>query len=753
MGESEVRQAGPARWAAFRRFGELVRGGAINAVWSPEDELWFVDGGIGARRLVHITPDGQRHDALDLARLTKALNTALGLEIAELEETPFDSFSFADANCIRFSVHDRDVVLDLSTYGVRPVSARQLAQEQRLVPRPVRAPFIDGMPPTMEVASPDGAQWLSEVEHDLAVRGVVDDRLRRLTHDGTDGYAWSVDDAIWAPDGTRVIAAKRDSRDLPQLPVVHWLGPREAVDMFPFARSGDRGERAELHVVDVRAGTTTPLEIGDDEGWHLVPITWRADTGEALILAQDEQLTRLRVLATDGSPQLRVLIDDVASLGEMNYARVIARRSALHRVFAVDGRPALLWMSERDGFNQLYLLDARSGEQLAQLSNGKVPVEHVIAVDDEAGWVYYTAFADAGRPFDQHLCRARLDGSASERLTTEVGDHSVSMSPDRKVFVDTWSTPAMPARSVLRSADGAALGSISTANTDGLTELGWEPPEEFAVLADDGVTTLYGVLYKPPGFDPKKRFPVVDFIYGGPQITIRPTWFDGTCQGLPNGIRAGFGARAQAAAQLGFVTVVLDGRGTPGRGVAFQEVVRGRKGTHEVADHVAALRQLAADRPWMDLDRVGITGGSWGGYMTLRAMLTAPEVYAVGVADRFVADHLDHSKGIEAVMGRPQERPDAYRESSNLPLADRLRGRLLMIQGTADVNATFSAAMKMVNAFIQAGRPVDFLPVPGMSHHPKDPQHAHYCEAATLRYLVEHLRPEGVQADEIPMLA
>jgi dipeptidyl aminopeptidase/acylaminoacyl peptidase len=197
-----------------------------------------------------------------------------------------------------------------------------------------------------------------------------------------------------------------------------------------------------------------------------------------------------------------------------------------------------------------------------------------------------------------------------------------------------------------------------------------------------------------------------------------------------------------ALAQLGFIVVTVDPRGTTERGKAFQDWVYGNWGRYVIPDHVATLRQLASTRPFMDMARVGVFGASWGGYHTLRAMVQAPETFQVGVAIAPVGDLDDHmAVAIEPYMGLPQQNRAAYDYASNLLLAGRMKGHLLLIHGTSDVNATFSATMKMVNALIEAGKPYDLLVVPEMNHGP-GPTRIDYFENAIRRYLVEHLRPD-----------
>ncbi|MCH8203262.1 MAG: S9 family peptidase, partial [Proteobacteria bacterium] len=263
----------------------------------------------------------------------------------------------------------------------------------------------------------------------------------------------------------------------------------------------------------------------------------------------------------------------------------------------------------------------------------------------------------------------------------------------------------------------------------------WSPPEEIVVQAADGKTDLYGVLYKPYDFDRERKYPVIEYIYGGPQLSdVQRTFMND------------YAIYPQALAQLGFVVFVVDGRGTPGRSKAFQDVAHGNLGRHEIVDHMAALMQLAGRRPYMDLGRVGIFGHSYGGYMTLRALLLAPDVYHVGVATSPVVD-LYFGNFTEIYMGLPEDNKEGYEYASNLPLADRLQGKLLFIHGTSDFSAVFSGTMKLVEALIQAGKPIDMLVLPERDHRginvasiivEKDNR---YVGEAIRRYFQEHLKP------------
>jgi len=327
-----------------------------------------------------------------------------------------------------------------------------------------------------------------------------------------------------------------------------------------------------------------------------------------------------------------------------------------------------------------------------------------------------------------------LEGKQFQQLTEAPGQHEIEFSPSREFFLDSHSSVSRPPQVDLRRADGSFLQVLSQANTEFLEELRWNAPEEFVVKADDGQTDLYGVLYKPFDFDPTKKYPVIDAIYGAPQSSNLPTSFAWRQYGELWGAHA-------ALAQLGCIVFIVDGRGTPGRGKQFHDVAYANLGRHEIPDHVATLMQLADQRPYMDLSRVGIVGSSVGGYLVTRAMLMMPDVYHVGIATAQDSDM--HIFG--AYMGSPTENKAAWEYASNLWLADGLKGKLLLIHGTSDSEAPISHTMKMVDAFARANKPYDLLILPGQGHSLHRSERASYWRAAHRRYLQEHLLQAPLQ--------
>jgi dipeptidyl aminopeptidase/acylaminoacyl peptidase len=711
-------QTGTRRDSVYRamlNFAALVDRPSVEPNWMADKRsFWYVDRRGDTTAAFRVDPStGAATPLVDAGKTRDALRKSLGYE-PPYHGLPFNSFTLSpDEKSAFFDLADRRWQLNLSTYAVAPVGPA--------APLPARNPA--------ESPSPDGG-WIARSEaNNIWLRSPADGRSIQITTDGVDrnGYDGPPSSTLdWSPTGARLMVSKQDNRKVHHIPVVHWLKPEEEqVEWQPYQHSGSTAAITDLYVIDVARREAIRIDAGDEAERQVRPAGWRKDGEEAWLLRTDRVIKRIDLLAADPrTGKTRLLLTEK----QPTFVEGLALNAAnLFAPFS-DGSK-FIWRSERDGWSHLYLYQG-DGTLIRRLTQGSFPVERVVTIDEKRGWVYFLAQDDRTRPYDTHLYRVDLNGAHFARLTEGRGEHSIRLSPEQDYFVDTWSTVGQPPLSELRRVDGTKIKDLGHAEIGKLTALGWKPPEEFMVKAADGSTDLYGALYKPFDFDAGRKYPVIDLQYMGNFVHSAPHRFLGTW----------LGDEAQALTQLGFIVYVVDGRGTTGRGKAFQDVTYNAIGKFEVGDHVAALRQLAASRPWMDTSRVGITGYSWGGYYTIRAMLTAREVFKVGFAGAPVVDLLAHSSPIEPYMGLPQENRDGYAQASNIPLASKLQGKLLMTIGTSDVNVTFNHTMRMADAFIKAGKHFDLIVMPEETHGLTPSALAYYKEARA-RYFVEHLKP------------
>lgn len=628
----------------------------------------------------------------------------------------------------------KTAVLDPGTLGhpCAPAEPEARPTEQRVV-RSTRY-FFD----MLEIPAPTG-EWFAHLQdHNLWLRDGRTDRLVRMTDDGVADYAWAEDEqpwAWWSPDGTRLAIKRVDGRRVPKIPV-GVLDPASPIEWLSFPSVGKPTPRPELHLIDVESKDRRRVELGGDPEKRIAVLGWRKDGSELLVVVVDRGHHHMRLLAVDGETgDVRTVLREER---ETFYEPFWARRPTFAPLS--DGQE-FIWMSEMDGWHHLYRYDF-DGNLSARVTWGAFPVHDLVAIDEETGWLYYRAHGDVARPYDLHLYRVRLDGTGRAQLTEESGIHDVRMSPSKRFFLDTHSSIDRPPRVDLRATDGTLIRTLEKADITALLGAGWDPPEEFVATATDENTALYGILYKPFDFVSTGSYPVIEYIYDGPQTTLVPrTFVPGPDYYAAEEWYPLDQVDPQALAQLGFIVMMVDGRGTPERGKAFHDVRYQRSPDAVIDEHVAVLRQLAEDRPYMDLDRVGIFGISNGGYLTLRALLSAPADYHAGVALAPASDLTNlGATGVEPYRGLLREDPEGYASASNLSIAANLTGNLLMIHGTNDRIVPVSHTMRMVHALVDAGRPHDLILLPGQDHLFTG-KSAMYAREASRQFFQQHLQP------------
>jgi dipeptidyl aminopeptidase/acylaminoacyl peptidase len=393
------------------------------------------------------------------------------------------------------------------------------------------------------------------------------------------------------------------------------------------------------------------------------------------------------------------------------------------------GDDELLWTSERDGFNHVYLIDVAHGTVKRQVTRGAWMVRAVESVDEATRTLVLRVMGidPAQDPYYEHFVRVSMDGGDVVRLTQGDGTHVLEWSPDRAFYVDTWSRVDLPpVHELRRGADGSLVTELGRADASALVAAGWTWPERCAAVGRDGATLVYGVIWRPCGSanDSAPR-PVLEDIYAGPHDYFVPKAF-----AVWNGQRR--------LTQAGFVVVQVDGMGTNWRGKAFHDVCWKNLKDAGLPDHVAWLRAAAATRPWMNLSRVGIYGGSAGGQSAMRALLDFPDVYAVAVADCGCHDNrMDKIWWNELWMGWPVD--ESYLRSSNVVDAAKLQGKLMLIVGELDENVDPASTLQVSAALVRAGKAHELVVVPGAGHGAAETA---YGSAKRLEFLQRHLQSE-----------
>ncbi len=668
--------------------------------------------------------------AFDHARLASALSTAANGHYSAVT-LPFTTFTFVDQmQAIEFTAgaggpgegRGRDGArgvpvqpprrwhCTLTDYRCSPLAAGEAegALQGRL--RAAEREGAAGGQPEVRT-SPDGKTEAFIQDFNLFVRPPDGAPSTRLSWDGSEGAAYTLDSIAWSPD-SRKIAVYRHRSGFRRL--VHYVQSSPADQLQPklssqlYLKPGDEVDVDMPAVFDlaskraIRVDNTlfpNPYENG--------PLEWRKDS-RAFTFEYNQrghQLYRvIEVEATTGTA--RAVIEET-SRTFIDYRRANAGLVDSGRQFrydVADGRE-VIWMSERDGWSHLYLYDGVSGRVKQQITRGNWAVHFVEGVDESARQIWFTATGvDQGKdPYFLQAFRVNFDGSGLTRFTTIDAAHTVTWSHAHDYYVDTYSRVDLPPVSELhRGTDGSLVMELERADASDLVATGWKAPEVFVAKGRDGVSDVWGIIVRPLAFDPSRTYPVIENIYAGPQGSFVPKTFS-PLVGM------------QTLAELGFVVVQIDGMGTANRSKAFHDAAWKNLGDAGLPDRIAWHRAVAARYPWYDVSRVGIYGTSAGGQNAMGAVLFHPEFYRAAVAASGCHDNrMDKIWWNEQWMGWPVG-PE-YAAASNVEHASELRGDLLLIYGEMDTNVDPSSTMQVVNRLVLANKNFELVALPNANH-------------------------------------
>lgn len=583
--------------------------------------------------------------------------------------------------------------------------------------------------------SPDG-RWVALVrDHNLLLKERDGGGEKVLSRDGTAEAPYSAE-VSWAPDSSAVVARKVQKG---QERIVHFV---EAAPMDqlqpklhsrPYLKPGDALPKPLLRVF-----TVADLKQWDvDDALYPVPFTesgdlgisWSADGKEFRFNYNERGHQVYRILAVrpsagrDGTGEQPGKLEPRVVVEEKSPTFVDWTAKTWREWLEPTGE--LLWMSERDGWCHLWLIESGTGRLKNAVTQGEWVVRRVERVDAAARQVWFFAggIVPGQDPYHLHLCRVNFDGSGLVVLTEGDGTHAVMFSPDRRWFIDTWSrVDQAPVIELRRSEDGQRVCELERADMTALLEAGWTVPERFIAPGRDGITPIHGIIIRPSQFDPNRRYPVIEEIYAGPQGAFVPKEF-----GRLN--------RQHQMAELGFVVVQIDGMGTSQRSKAFHDVCWKNLGDSGFPDRIPWMRAAASTRPWMDLARVGIYGGSAGGQSSTRALLAHGDFYKVAVSDCGCHDNrMDKIWWNEQWMGWPLG--PHYAEQSNVTQARNLTGHLLLIVGEVDTNVDPASTLQVAAALVRADKDFDLLIMPSTNHGSAETP---YGNRRRMDYFVRHL--------------
>ena len=638
--------------------------------------------------------------AFDHNKLAAGLAKVLGEEV-KADDLPFRSIEFSeDEKSIEFTVGGFKYSCDLRTYACKKVGPARRWRRGRFDmwqrgPAPQAAS-------EEKKASPDGKREAFIKNYNVAVRYKETGEEFFLSRDGSEGNYYTFSSIAWSPDSKK-IAAFRLRRGYHR--IVHYVESSPSDQLQPkhhemeYAKPGDALdiEQPVLFLIDEKKTVFIDNSLFSNPYEMSEPI-WRKDSRAFTFEYNQRGHQVYRIIEVDGtSGKARALISEEPET-------FFAYSGKKYRYDIEDGKE-IIWMSERDGWNHLYLFDGSTGKVKNQITKGQWVVRGVDKVDEEKRQVYFRAGGmDPDQdPYFIHAYCINFDGTGLTALTEGEGTHSVSYSSDMAYYLDTWSRVDLPPCTELRqTSDRKIIREVEKADISRLVEVGWKPPEVFAAKGRDGRTDIWGIIIRPMDFDPARKYPVVEYIYAGPHSSHVPKSFS-PCH------------RMQPLAEMGFIVVQVDGMGTSNRSKTFHDVCWKNIGDAGFPDRILWHKAVADRYPYYDISRVGIHGNSAGGQNALGGLLLHSEFYKVGVSSCGCHDNrMDKIWWNEQWMGWPIG-PE-YAASSNMDNAFRLRGHLLLIVGELDTNVDPSSTMQVVNALIKANKNFDLLVIPGGGH-------------------------------------
>jgi dipeptidyl-peptidase 4 len=548
--------------------------------------------------------------------------------------------------------------------------------------------------------SPDGKWHAAVRDQNVWLKDTASGESFALSTDGVAGDSYS--ELFWSPDSARLVAIKRKAGDERKIQIVE-SSPKDQLQpkthTIAYAKPGDRVaiERPKLFDISERKEIPVADELFANP-WDLSQFRWSPDSKRFTFLFNQRGHQVLRLCSIDAATgKVRAIVNEES--------RTFIDYSSKQFIRYEDASCEVIWSSERDGWNHLYLYDAESGALKNQITRGEWVVRGIERIDAAQRQIYFRAsgiYADQD-PYYIHYCRIHFDGTGLVKLTEGDGTHSIEYSPDKKYFIDTYSRVDLPPVNELRrSADGSKVCELERGDASALFSKKWLAPERFSAKGRDGKTDIFGVIVRPMEFDPARKYPVIENIYAGPHGSFVPkNWSTNS--------------RMQEIAELGFIVVQIDGMGTSNRSKAFHDVCWKNLADGGFPDRILWMKAAAEKYPYMDVSRVGIYGGSAGGQNALGAMLFHPDFYKAAAADCGCHDNrMDKIWWNEQWMGWPIGKH--YEEQSNVTNAHKLKGKLLLTVGEMDTNVDPASTMQVVNALVKANKDFEFVIIPGGGH-------------------------------------
>ncbi|MBS1531218.1 MAG: DPP IV N-terminal domain-containing protein, partial [Bacteroidetes bacterium] len=607
-----------------------IDNGAVRPDWLANGKFWYRNLNAHGSEFILVDPVKKTMTAaFDHAKLAAALSTATGKQYSALM-LPFTGISFTpDEKAIIFRADGQQWKCDLSTYVVTKDDSKMESRGGTGGRRRGGA---------LEVLSPDGSKAAFIKDWNLWVRDVATGKTTQLTTDGVKDYGYATDNAgwkssdgpviRWSPDSKKIATFKDDQREVGNMYLVTTNVGHPTLKEWKYPLPGDKViPMIERVIIEVDNPKVIKLQVPADphratlsddisSSGTFDDVDWSEDGTQLAFVStsRDHKQEKFRIADANTGAVREVFEETVPTQYESGWGAINWRY--------LPKTNEIIWFSERDNWGHLYLYDAKTGKVKNQITTGDWVVTRMIKVDEKKRQIYFDADGtDKKNPYFTHFFRVGFDGKHLTDLTPAEGNHQVTFSPNEKYIVDTYSQPDVPSVSVLRDLNGKELLTLEKEDVSRLEATGWHAPIPFSVKAHDGKTDIYGLLFVPANLDPNKKYPIIDYIYPGPQGGSVGSWSFVASRGDDN-----------ALTELGFVVVEIEGTSNPLRSKSFHDMSYGNMAENTLPDQVTGIRQLAQKYAYIDTTRVGIWGHSGGGFATAGAMFRYPDFFKVGIS-------------------------------------------------------------------------------------------------------------------------
>jgi dipeptidyl-peptidase 4 len=696
----------------------LVDHAVDGATFLPDDHFWYLDRDHGLSTLMLADPATRtKSAAYDPVRMAAALHAA-GLTESDPKRIKPEAFALLDDG------HTARITADGVRYKCALGADYHCSSE---LSGPQGAPKPTLTDASLADFSPDGKRAVFIRDWNLWVRDIATGAEKPLTTDGVKDYGYATDNAgwthsdhaivVWSPNSKMLATFQQDQRKTGEMYTVTSRVGHPHLETWKYPFVGDKDvTMIERVIIDVDAAKVTRLKMPPDQHRstlcdHLVcrgpweDVQWATD-GKTLAFAstsRDHKTTSVRMADVATGNVRDVFTETVPTFFESGYSHVNWRY--------LSQRNEILWFSQRNNWGNLYLYDAGTGKLKHAVTQGDWNVDEVLHIDPGTGdmIVSGTGREPSEDPYYRRIYSTNLDGNHLTLLTPEDADHVATVSKDGKYIVDIYSTPQKPQILLLRDNAGKVIDTLARGDISRLQAAGWVAPETFHVKGHDGKTDVYGLLFRPAGLDAARKYPIIDFIYPGPQ-------------GGSFGTHSFKASRLDnnALAQLGFVVVAIEGMGNPKRSKAFHDTYLNDIGLNAIPDQISGIHELAQRYPWIDLDRVGMWGHSGGGNATVATMLRFPDFVKVGIAESGNHENRNYEDDWdEKWIGLLHTNADGttnYDSQANATYAKNLKGKLLLAHGMLDDNVPVSITMLLIAALEKANKDFDLLVFPDAHH-------------------------------------